>query len=311
MLRLDVWRTGLWLGPLVCSLACSESVRLGENLGGSASLPPVSTAGGGAGGAAGDNPLFPPDPSLVPAPPDASLVPANGPCEPVSCGGRPQQCGNCRDDDADGRIDANDPECLGPCDDSEGALFSGIDVRVNGSCRSDCYFDLNSGSGDDGCNWSFRCDPLSRAESDYSPTGLLMCEYDGSLATCQMDATRTSACQTGCLPLTPNGCDCFGCCELPTGSGQFIWLGSQNLDQTHCELATSADPAQCRPCTPVPDCQNDCQECELCVGKPELPASCGGAPACAYGVASCDPREPGACGSLHYCITGCCVPLPR
>ncbi|HEU4578031.1 MAG TPA: hypothetical protein VFS67_07240 [Polyangiaceae bacterium] len=306
MFRFQHWRAAMLLGPLCC--ACREDVLVGENFGGSAGIVVPAAGSGGAAGAGGDG--FPLEPLGGDAGPTGN-VPPPGPCVPVSCGGTARQCGNCIDDDQDGRIDAQDPDCLGPCDDSEAELFSGISVRVNGSCRSDCYFDLNSGSGDDGCNWSFRCDPLATAPL-YSPTGLAMCEYDPSLAVCQMDTARARACEGGCLPLTPNGCDCFGCCELPAQSGNFIWLGSEN-QQHHCELESSADPTQCRPCTPVPSCQNDCKECELCVGKPTLPASCGSAarPACADGVQSCDPSDPGACGALHYCITGCCVALPR
>jgi len=306
MLRFVPLSTGVVLAAWGLCLACSENVRLGQNFAGGGALPVDVAGASGAVGAPPDQ--FPTDP-LVPVA-DASPPPLVGPCQPVRCSGSPRQCGNCIDDDSDGVLDANDPECLGPCDDSEGELSTGISVRVNGSCRSDCYFDLNSGSGDDGCSWSFRCDPRSTAPT-YSPTGLAMCEYDPSLATCQMDPVRASACEAGCLPLTPNGCDCFGCCELPAGSGSFIWLGSET-QQTHCEFSTSADPTQCRPCTPVPDCQNDCQECELCVGKPSLPASCGSAgPRCADRLDACDPRQLGACGPLHYCITGCCVPLPR
>jgi hypothetical protein len=299
---------GLVLAALGCCWACSEDVRLGQNLGAGGALPVVQA------GASGSTSMpvgpFPIDPAPPVALADAAPPVPAGPCEPVRCGGSPKQCGNCIDDDGDGVADANDPECLGPCDDSEAELSTGNSVRVNGSCRADCYFDLNSGSGNDGCSWSFRCDPLSTAPA-FSPTGLAMCAYDPSLATCQMDEARSLACRAGCLPLTPNGCDCFGCCELPAGSGSFIWLGSET-QQTHCEFASSADPTQCRSCTPVPECQNDCQECELCVGKRSLPASCGSsAPTCADGVEACDPSQSGACGPLHYCITGCCVPLPR
>ena len=31
------------------------------------------------------------------------------------------------------------------------------------------------------------------------------------------------ACLDFCAPLVPNGCDCFGCCEV---QGEFIYLGS-------------------------------------------------------------------------------------
>jgi hypothetical protein len=307
MLPFQHWRAGVLLVALCC--ACREDVLVGENFGGSGAIVVPAAGSGGTPGAGGEG-AFPIEVAGADAGPSSNPTPP-GPCVPVSCGGTLRQCGNCSDDDGDGRIDAEDPECLGPCDDSEAELFSGISVRVNGSCRSDCYFDLNSGSGDDGCNWSFRCDPQATAPL-YSPTGLAMCEYDPTLAVCQMDSARARACEAGCLPLTPNGCDCFGCCELPAQSGNYIWLGSEN-QQNHCELESSADPTKCRPCTPVPSCQNDCKECELCVGKPTLPASCGSAarPACAEGVQPCDPSDSGSCGALHYCITGCCVPLPR
>ncbi len=276
---------------------CTESVQLGENF---ASVP---GGAGSPGGAAGSGfvdgyPLDPPDGGLpVPVP--------SGVCEPVRCAGMERACGNCRDDDGDGLSDAADPECLGPCDDSEAELFTGESMRANPSCRSDCFFDLNVGAGDDGCGWSLRCDPLSPAGEG--------CAYDATEQRCQADARRTSACRQSCLPLTPNGCDCFGCCELPANSGNFVWLGSEGPQGSHCELGSSADPNVCRPCTPVPDCQNDCAPCELCLGKSALPASCGGAqlPECNPGVTPCDASDPGACGRLHYCITGCCVPLPR
>ena len=38
---------------------------------------------------------------------------------PRSCAGIVYQCGDSIDNDADGLLDADDPECLGPCDNSE------------------------------------------------------------------------------------------------------------------------------------------------------------------------------------------------
>jgi hypothetical protein len=210
-------------------------------------------------------------------------------------------------------IDANDPECLGPCDDSEAELFTGIATQVNSSCRSDCFFDGNSGQGDDGCARSFSCDPRSVAP-DFSPSGLEKCAYD---AAADCSAPQSDKCLERCLPLAPNGCDCFGCCELPAMSGRFVWLGSEDLELAHCELSLGADQSLCRPCTPDPSCLNECAECELCVGKPTLPDSCrsaGGFPvqaACPAGQRSCNPELGSGCGGLDYCITGCCVPSPR
>jgi hypothetical protein len=291
---------------------CTEEVRLGRVLGGvdSGAAPPDTSAGSGGqgvefplGGGAGQSGAGQsgagPSPAI-----DA------GPCVPVTCGGStPFACGNCQDDDGDGWLDAGDPECLGPCDDSELELYTGVESSVTGSCRADCYFDRNAGSGDDGCSWSYRCDPGSVAP-DYPPTGV--CAHDPALAGCDPSSAALEACRTGCLPLTPNGCDCFGCCELPAGSNNFIWLGSPQIGEAHCELATSTDSDACRPCTPEPGCQNPCEECELCIGKPSLPPLCAGTggPACGDGVRSCDPRTGTGCGDIQYCITGCCVPLP-
>lgn len=289
--------------------ACTEGVRLGRVLGDadSGAAPPDSSAGTGGqgvelplGGGAGQS--------------GGGATPTidAGPCVPVTCGGStPFACGNCQDDDGDGWLDASDPECLGPCDDSELELYTGVESSVTGSCRVDCYFDRNAGSGDDGCSWSYRCDPGSVAPA-FPPTGSDMCRYEPSLSACDPSSAALEACRTGCLPLTPNGCDCFGCCELPEGSDNYIWLGSPQIGAAHCELATSSDPDACRPCTPEPACQNPCEECELCIGKPDLPSVCSGAggPVCGDGVRSCDPRTGSGCGDIEYCITGCCVPLP-
>src|SRR5262245_35999596 len=44
----------------------------------------------------------------------------------VACQGHVYACGNTIDDDGDGLIDAQDPDCLGPCDDTEDSYFGGI-----------------------------------------------------------------------------------------------------------------------------------------------------------------------------------------
>lgn len=292
---------GSWLAASLC---CSEAVQVGRNnsLGGSPSMP---------GGAGGTSPVASGGDA---AGPDAATPLPPFECVPVECRGETLACGNCEDDDGDGLSDAADPECLGPCDASEDELFTGQRPPINGQCVTDCYFDTNAGR-EDGCIWSYRCDPKSLAPT-FSPTGVARCAYDETDALCEITPARVDACEQNCLPLTPNGCDCFGCCELPSGSGEYIWLGSESLDLAHCELQTSEDEDLCKPCTPAPHCLNDCAECELCVGKATLPPSCGAGsggsvvPLCENGRAACDPRNPSACTQLEYCITGCCVPLP-
>src|SRR5438132_13609674 len=41
-------------------------------------------------------------------------------CYVTSCAGHVLQCGDCVDNDGDGLVDSHDPECLGPCDNTEG-----------------------------------------------------------------------------------------------------------------------------------------------------------------------------------------------
>jgi hypothetical protein len=103
----------------------------------------------------------------VVAPVDTGVSEAGtGPCVPRACagGGGVAQCADCIDNDRDGLTDDRDPECLGPCDNTEGPiLLTGVPGETGGRCRVDCYFDAGNGSGSDGCRWDHRCDPLSVA----------------------------------------------------------------------------------------------------------------------------------------------------
>jgi len=261
-----------------------------------------------------------------------------GPCVPVGCDPtHTYQCGDCIDNDGDGLVDARDPDCLGPCDNNE----SGFDIDIPGGgrapCKRDCYYDTNDGAGDDGCAYDTRCDPLMpEIGCPYTvpPPPAAMC-----------DTVESMMCLDFCTPRTPNGCDCFGCCELPALSGSYVFLGSQNAagDYT-CNLASVLDPALCHPCTPHPSCINTCERCELCLGRDPatIPADCfpppppgdagvpvdagpsydGGIrpdagtppdagppppPRCSPGVQACGlPGDP-ACPTMYYCLTGCCI----
>jgi hypothetical protein len=262
-------------------------------------------------------------------------------CVPATCDGRTYRCGNCLDDDGDGLIDSADPDCLGPCHNSESTYYpmipGGDPSAMN--CARDCYYDDNNGSGDDGCSWDKRCDPLS-------PGGDGMCRYatpPPPSARCMADLTM--ACLDFCMPRTPNGCDCFGCCELPARSGNFVFLGTVGADGTpSCTREHVSDPTRCRPCTPHSVCVNPCERCELCLGRDPatIPADCfppppvdAGVPAdagplpdgaapdmsapdmgtydmgtpdlrCSGGRQPCGlPGDP-ACPAGYYCLTGCC-----
>jgi hypothetical protein len=228
-------------------------------------------------------------------------------CVKTSCRGKQYLCGNCIDDDEDGLIDALDPDCLGPCDDDELGLSTGLPMSQSAACREDCYFDGDAGPGNDKCEWSYQCDPLSVAP-DYPPSGEPRCKYAPSATTMGIDcaAPQPKTCTDSCLPLVPNGCDCFGCCELPGGSKQYHFVGT-GRGESACQRDKLGDPLACPPCTQVPSCLNPCERCETCVDKlPE--AGCEPEAGCPGGGRACEPDRP--CDPGYYCVTGCCVKAP-
>ncbi len=234
-------------------------------------------------------------------------------CTQKTCGGKLYACGDCLDNDGDGAIDELDGECLGPCDDAEDAYYAGLHGQNSAACHQDCYFDNDAGPGNDRCDWTSTCDPLSVAPN-FPPSGDAKCAYDSATlsqgSSCQdLLTVQPQVCEDVCLPLTPNGCDCFGCCELPARSGRFVWIGSDVTPR--CDAAHLGDALSCPPCTPVPSCFNRCDPCERCVGGGGVASSCqsGSMPACPAGVTACDSSN--GCGTSGYCLTGCCVDVPR
>lgn len=253
----------------------------------------------------------------------------------AECQGHVYECGDTIDNDGDGLIDADDPDCLGPCDNTEGNFYGGIPGQGGPGCDIDCYFDQDSGHGNDDCYWNHKCDPHEVAP-DYAPEVWLgnKCEYDTtfkitpSLGCDDAYMTQSQECYDYCGPLTPNGCDCFGCCELPAGSGKYVWLGTEDgSGNGTCDIAHLGDPTKCAPCLPVKACLNDCGHCEVCIGKPTLPADCipdggstsssssgstsSGGAQCEDGVQFCGQPGQDPCTAGYYCITGCCRPVPK
>lgn len=297
------------LGCTGLPLGCGDGVEVGEQMGPDANVAGAGGSLGGTGGVAG-----------------TTGGGVGGACVIRECQAHVYQCGDCLDDDGDALIDDADPDCLGACDNTEDSYYGGIPGQSNAPCIQDCYFDQDTGAGNDDCRWSHACDPLSVAP-DYPPSGDVKCEHDpqtnlpGVPESCAtLLATQSPECAAACGPLTPNGCDCFGCCELPAGSGSHVWLGSTANGAGSCSAASAADPTLCHPCTQVPGCANDCAPCELCVGKPTLPAECapdagagGGAGApgqCPEAYPPCGLVDQAPCASNQYCITGCCIPVP-
>ena len=232
-------------------------------------------------------------------------------CVMTQCRGQTYECGNCSDDDADGLVDALDPDCFGPCDNDELGLSTGLKTPQAAACKQDCYFDGDNGPGNDKCEWSQACDPQS-IPPGYPPSGEARCKYTGTGMTMGVDCdvlmmSQDAACLDACLPLVPNGCDCFGCCELERGSGQFYFIGAARGEQG-CQRDKLDDPVTCPPCTQVPSCLNECDRCETCVGGVATDPTCAADAACPVGQEVCGPDIP--CSFGYYCVTGCCVSPP-
>jgi len=248
----------------------------------------------------------PPPDAPVPAPdaptPDAAVI-ADAPAvdvAPVDVQEQPPgttQCTDQQHNDGDNLMDSLDPECTGPYDNDEATFGTGVPGDNLDTCKKDCYFDPTSGNGDDGCDWNLKCDPASPG-SGLSRT----CPYDPAFLNC---ATQQSEkCRTTCLPIVPNGCDCFGCCAVTRAGNTF----SVALSST-CTYADLADPAKCPRCTIQTSCFNPCDACELCLDRPELPAGCASV-SCPASAPPCgaDGHTPSACPVGTRCLTGCCVP---
>jgi hypothetical protein len=260
---------------------------------------------------------------IVPGPDGGTRI-----CYLAYCEGDLRECGDCIDNDGDGFIDDEDPNCLGPCDNNE----EGFDLKIDGGplspCQRDCYYDKDSGSGNDKCSWNLNCDPL---EPVTSCTG-----------NCNDSEVQDPQCLEICGPLTPAGCDCFGCCDIRTDADpeepNWVFIGSFDESQSgtkegtcHMDAAKEGDHVACRPCTPLEECWNPCtHECQLCLGRTleDLPDHCFDDPGdpgdpedggttpedggtepdrCNHGQQPCGLPADDPCPEGHFCLTGCCV----
>lgn len=231
---------GLCVLSLGTAFACTDDVEVGADL---PALPDASSTGGG-------------------ATPDDSGAADSGAagCVQVLCEGAALACGDCVDNDQDGLVDLDDPDCLGECQNAEDTFFGSVVDPNPGRCALDCYFDDDSGFGNDGCTWSHHCDPLSVAPG-YPPSGE-SCAYApeepilgaSGLACETAAASQSETCLETCLPRTPKGCDCFGCCLFPDAPGP-VWIGSRDAEnRPTCTRDAVADETRCRPCTQVASC---------------------------------------------------------
>lgn len=210
------------------------------------------------------------------------------------CDGRLCACDDGVSNDDDGLIDGFDPECIGPFDDDETVFSPGGPTRL-GACR-DCFWDDNPGSGDDGCRYPKEC-----LEGKAAPK-------KGACGTCEV----TLPCVTSCLTRTPNGCDCFGCCEVTRSDGSALLVALKD----DCSLDRLDDQARCPRCVQNTGCMNPCGPCELCPGRTadQIAAQCASDAAAGAPPWLCDDAQrcntTSDCEGIDwYCQLGCCLPV--
>jgi hypothetical protein len=224
--------------------------------------------------------------------------------------GGPAQCSNCIDDDGDGHIDGYDIECSGPLDNDEGSFSTGIPGDNVDAVMQDCFFDGNSGAGNDGCNIHVCC-ILGATTKAACPIG--QNRYNPSECPPPLGTTPLpQKCLDTCGALTPPGCDCFGCCTIcdPNNPTTCFDILTNPSASPNCNETNLADPAACLRCTKNTACGSDeCggNTCILCPGQDPstLPASCNGMTACPTGTTVCGAG--GTCPSSTYCSNGCCI----
>jgi hypothetical protein len=267
------------------------------------------------------------DPSSVsdadPNAPDANPIAADANPNATECSATGSECNNCIDDDDDGVIDGADPECTGLEDNDEGSFATDIPGDNVDAIKQDCFFDGNSGSGDDGCDLHVCCflEPfVDCCEGDETAAADGCIEFTGPKYDAN-ECTPTQQCIDSCSPLTPPGCDCFGCCTICEGGNcQDVLTNPAIYEQENCDGLDNPTEGQCcesenldacYSCTKSVDCgpggcNDDPEDCILCPGQTEadLPDTCNAAE-CPATSTTCVLTED--CGTDEYCSNGCCV----
>ena len=245
---------------------------------------------GGGGGGGGDGGIDAP--------------PFSGMCTP---GGA--QCSNCIDDDGDGRIDGFDPECTGANDNDEATFATGIPGDNKDPVMQDCFFDGDSGAGNDGCNVHVCCllGAKTKAECPIGANRYNPDDCPPPLGT----AALPRKCIDTCDKLAPPGCDCFGCCSIcdpKTDPLQCYDIVINPVEPTGCTPDALGDATRCLRCVKNTQCGAPCggDTCILCPGQDpsDLPMLCNGTSSCPDDQQAC---PTGTCPEATYCANGCCI----
>jgi hypothetical protein len=220
-----------------------------------------------------------------------SGVPGIDAIGPSGCVPGGSECSDCDDNDGDGRIDGYDPECISAADDDESSFATGIPGDNMDPNKQDCFFDGDSGAGNDGCELDTCC----------------LLDECGDGGACEI----SKECIATCGGVTVPGCDCFGCCTIcdSTLDPECYTVHTHPQVAPDCTYQEIDNPELCPPCTPVADCGTPCdpEGCILCPGQTpdDLPDSCGEQQECPDGSATCTSNDD--CESNQFCTNGCCI----
>jgi hypothetical protein len=218
------------------------------------------------------------------------------------------QCSNCLDDDGDGRFDGFDPQCTGAADDDEATFATGIPGDNMDAISQDCFFDGNSGGGDDGCAIHVCC--LLGVTTDADCTQDNKYDHNKCPPPIGTGAALSQQCINTCGKLAPPGCDCFGCCTIcdPTTK-----VCTDIIINPTVSPDCSTDPTKCLTCTKNTlcgggECSAEDGSCVLCPGQdPEdLPDTCMGN-TCPNGEQTCGGAGDMLCPDTTFCSNGCCI----
>jgi hypothetical protein len=208
------------------------------------------------------------------------------------------ECTDCVDNDGDTLVDGADPHCTGPLDEQESSFSTGIAGDNVDAKKQECFFDGNSGQ----CQVHTCC--------------LLDGECPESLGTYnppQSCSNQDAECLQSCLPLTPVGCDCYGCCTVcnpATDDCADILINPALAPDCGPEDIGAATMSECFACVKVDacnggECNDDPDDCILCPGQTDedLPDACNGTNQCPSSTA-CETTSD--CPAGDYCSVGCC-----
>jgi hypothetical protein len=154
------------------------------------------------------------------------------------------QCNDLVDNNSNGLIDLTDWYCKSADDNDEASFYSAIPGDdLNLPAALDCWFDTDSGSGNDGCSIHACCGIAGAC-----PQELDAAHFD------ENQCTVSQACADNCRPLVKAGCDCFGCCQICTQETGCVDVFVNPAVSPSCSIENIGDPSLCRRCVQNNEC---------------------------------------------------------